>query len=56
MEELNKKIKDIGQINLTLDYQMEDLMKEITSMTKAVEHFASKIRQIIQKIKCQKSI
>ena len=55
MEDLNKKITDIGQAKATLENQIEALMKEITSMTKAVEHSANKIRQMIRKTKSQEN-
>ena len=55
MEELNKKITDIGQAKATLENQIEALMKEITSMTKAVEHSSNKIRQMIRKTKSQEN-
>ena len=56
MEDLNKKITDIGQAKATLENQIEALMKEITSMTKAVEHSANKIRQMIRKTKNQENM
>jgi chromosome segregation ATPase len=55
MEDLNKKIMDIGQAKATLENQIEALMKEITSMTNAVEHSANKIRQMIRKTKSQEN-
>ena len=55
MEDLSKKISDIGLTKATLENQIEALMKEITSMTKAVEHSANKIRQMLRKTKSQEN-
>ena len=55
MEDLSKKISDIGLAKATLENQIEALIKEITSMTKAVEHSANKIRQMLRKTKNQEN-
>jgi len=55
MEDLNKQISDISQAKAALEDQIEAVMKEITSMTKAVEHSANKIRQMIRKTKSQEN-
>jgi len=56
IDDLNKKIHDIQVVNEALDLKKESLIKEIGSMTKAVEHSANKIKQMERKTKQQDNV